>query len=85
MTEESPSLYENPFRLRRKNGGFAWIVPRGETLRDEQEKKTALTLSTHIDVTELKEIEDFFIEKEQFRKTLLSVRDRALPPTTKGV
>lgn len=77
--------YENTFRLRMKNGKFAWIWSRGKTLLNQADESTKLTLGTHIDITEMKELErDLFLQKEHFHKILLSVSDGVIATDQQG-
>lgn len=54
---DGSKLYENYFRLKHKNGTWIWIWSRGQTLRKPDGTKSTVTLGTHIDVTERKNLE----------------------------
>jgi PAS domain S-box-containing protein len=68
MASGSSGLYENYFRLRHKNGGWVWIWSRGQTLRNADGTRSNITLGTHIDITEKKNLE---IELIKLNKKLL--------------
>jgi PAS domain S-box-containing protein len=50
-------LYENYFRLKHKLGHDVWVWSRAKNLIDENGELTDFTLGTHIDISELKNIE----------------------------
>jgi diguanylate cyclase (GGDEF)-like protein/PAS domain S-box-containing protein len=78
-------MYESYYRMRRKDGGWSWIWSRGQTLRDENGIPSDLTVGTHIDITQQKQTEAaLFLEKEQFRTTLLSVADGVISTDNRG-
>lgn len=52
LRSDSEQLYQNYFRMRHKTGRWVWIWSRGQTLRTPNGRKSAVTLGTHIDVTE---------------------------------
>ncbi len=54
----SGELYQQTFRLRRKNGEWAWILSRGRTIMDGAGRPTHLTVGVHIDITERKLVEE---------------------------
>ncbi|MEN1761120.1 PAS domain-containing sensor histidine kinase [Anoxynatronum sibiricum] len=53
----SKGLYEATFRMKRKDGTWAWILSRGKTLQDENGHPTSLTVGTHVDITHSKQIQ----------------------------
>jgi PAS domain S-box-containing protein len=53
----SGSMYESTFRLRHKNGSWIWVLSRGQTLRNPDGSLSAMTLGTHINITEKKNLE----------------------------
>jgi diguanylate cyclase (GGDEF)-like protein/PAS domain S-box-containing protein len=76
--------YEIIHRCRHKDGSWRWIVTRGTLLRDGQGSPYRW-VGTHVDVTEIKAIEDqLFQEKDQFKTTLLSVGDGIISTDVKG-
>lgn len=75
LNNQPDEIYENFFRLKRKDGSYAWICSRGQTIKSHG-KKTALTVGTHIDISKIKQLEERqVIEREYFKKTLVSVSD----------
>jgi len=85
LTEGSPGMYENTFRLRHADGGWIWILSRGRTLFNPDGTLSDLTVGTHMNITQRKEMEhQLFTEKEQFKTTLLSVGDAVISTDTKG-
>ncbi|MBL0743004.1 PAS domain-containing protein [Chryseolinea lacunae] len=50
-------MYENVFRLRHKDGSWLWILSRGRTLRKPDGSVGNVTLGTHINVTDKKNLE----------------------------
>ena len=69
----SGELYQQTFRMRRKNGQWAWILSRGRTIMDSTGKPTHLTVGVHIDITERKLIE----EKLETEKTMAEAANQA--------
>ena len=59
-------LYEQNFRLKRKDGNWAWIMSQGRTLMDPLGNPTHLTVGVHIDMTERNRIEEN-LKKEKLR------------------
>ena len=53
----SGSMYESTFRLRHKDGSWIWVLSRGQTLRNPDGSLSAMTLGTHINITEKKNLE----------------------------
>src|SRR6478609_8345144 len=63
-----PALYERYFRMRHENGKWLWIWSRGKTLRNPDGTQSNITLGTHINITEKKNLE---IELMQYNEKLL--------------
>jgi PAS domain S-box-containing protein len=53
----SRGMYESTFRLRHKDGSWIWVLSRGQTLRNPDGSLSAMTLGTHINITEKKILE----------------------------
>ncbi|SMP63513.1 PAS domain S-box protein [Anoxynatronum buryatiense] len=53
----SQGIYESSFRMKRRDGTWAWILSRGQTLQDEQGKLMGITLGTHVDISQLRQIQ----------------------------
>ncbi|HEY3402740.1 MAG TPA: PAS domain-containing protein [Ohtaekwangia sp.] len=53
----STGLYEGHFRMKHKNGEWLWILSRGQTLRNADGSASHITLGTHINLTEKKQLE----------------------------
>ena len=69
----SVGMYENYFRMRHTDGSWVWIWSRGQTLRNPDGSLTDLTVGTHINITENKQVqEDLEREKDKFAKILLT-------------
>ena len=58
-------LYDQRYRMRRKDGGWAWIWSRGQTLTDAAGRPTSMTVGTHVDVTESMRTDEALRENEQ--------------------
>ena len=50
-------MYEQYFRMLHKDGHWVWIWSRGKTLRDASGMPGSITVGTHTDVTERKQVE----------------------------
>ncbi len=70
LEEQPDEMYENTFRMSHAEGGWVWIWSRGRTLRDEQGRATDVTVGTHIDITEIKEMQFALAESERAFRTL---------------
>ncbi|AOM83733.1 PAS domain S-box protein [Salisediminibacterium beveridgei] len=78
-------LYENTFRMKRKDGSFAWIWSRGKILRDSEGHLTRSMVGLHIDITKMKELEaQLSLEKEQFKTTLMSIGEAVISTNRSG-
>ncbi|MEN1760823.1 response regulator [Anoxynatronum sibiricum] len=51
IADGSPGIYENRFRIRKKDGTWVWMLSRGKTLRNSQGNATHITLGTMTDIT----------------------------------
>ena len=68
--------YEHRFRMRRKDGQWAWIWSRGQMLFDPDGRPSAKMVGTHIDVTERTRAEEALRESEQkYRMLTESMKD----------
>jgi len=54
VVQTPDDFYENHFRIKRKNGEWAWIWSRGKIVKDQDHEKGKLVVGTHIDITEMK-------------------------------
>lgn len=61
----SPGVYECEFRMRHINGHWIWILSRGSTLRDDENKLTYQTIGTHINITSIKEVQARLHESQE--------------------
>jgi len=57
LRDGAQGMYENIFRLRHKDGSWLWILSRGQTLRKPDGSVSPVTLGTHINVTDKKNLE----------------------------
>ncbi len=57
--------FDHRFRMRRKDGSWAWIWSRGQMLFDPDGRPGSLMVGTHIDVTESMRVEEALRENEQ--------------------
>lgn len=81
----SVGMYENYYRMKHANGSWLWIWSRGQTLKNTDGNLSNLTVGTHINITELKEMEfNLFNEKEKFKTTLISIGDGVISTDIKG-
>ena len=68
--------YDHRFRMRRKDGTWAWIWSRGQMLFDRDDRPTSMMVGTHIDVTENMRSEEALRESEQkYRMLTESMKD----------
>ena len=72
MMEARTDSYESTYRLRTKNGQYRWILSRGLVVKRNQENSRAERIvGTHLDVTELRNMEDALREaNEKLRETV---------------
>jgi PAS domain S-box-containing protein len=63
-----PDLYEGYFRMKHESGKWLWIWSRGKTLQNADGTRSNITLGTHINITEKKNLE---IELMQYNDKLL--------------
>ena len=52
---QDPGFYAFEFRMRRKNGGFCWVMSRGKVVERNAEGAPLRAVGTHVDITELRE------------------------------
>ena len=79
------SRYELDFRMKHKKGHWVWILSRGKVISWTDQRKPRIISGTHTDVTDKKEMEEqLYIEKEQFKTTLLSVPDAVIATDISG-
>lgn len=57
MTSDSDQFYDSYFRMKKADGNWAWIRSRGKRVRDPNGHLSSRMIGTHIDVTDMKEIE----------------------------
>ncbi len=57
MNSDSDQFYDSYFRMKKADGTWAWIRSRGRRVRDADGNLTKRMIGTHIDVTDLKDIE----------------------------
>lgn len=82
---DTTRLYENTFRMKRKDGSFAWIWSRGKLLRDSDGNLTRSMVGLHIDITKMKELEaQLSLEKDQFKTTLMSIGEGVISTNRSG-
>ncbi|ADI00304.1 PAS domain S-box protein [Salisediminibacterium selenitireducens] len=82
---DTESLYENVFRMKRKGGTYSWIWSRGKMLRDTDGRPSGMIIGLHIDITEMKKLESaLYLEKEQFKTTLLSIGEGVISTNKSG-
>jgi len=63
----SVGMYENFFRMKHTDGGWVWIWSRGQTLRNPDGSVSELTIGTHINITDIKQMEQMLkIERNNF-------------------
>jgi len=62
--DKKTSLYENRHRLKHKNGSWVWILDRGQTVYDENNKAIRM-VGFHSDITNQKAIEQELHDKDE--------------------
>ena len=64
LSQTNPSIkYNSIYRMRHKNGSWVWILDRGQTIFDENQKAIRM-IGFHTDITRQKELEFELLEKE---------------------
>lgn len=58
-------MYEQYFRMIHQDGHGVWIWSRGKMLRDIEGKSSGVTVGTHINVSDLKRVEEELIRKKE--------------------
>ncbi len=52
---QDPGHYALEFRMRRRDGGYRWVLSRGKVVERDAEGHPLRAIGTHVDITELKE------------------------------
>ncbi|HWQ65830.1 MAG TPA: response regulator, partial [Methanospirillum sp.] len=58
-------MYEQYFRMIHKEGYGVWICSRGKMLRDSTGEPTGITVGTHINISDLKRVEEELVRKKE--------------------
>lgn len=62
--DKKTPIYENQHRLKHKDGSWVWILDRGQTIYDENNRPVRM-VGFHTDITEKKQIEQELHDKEE--------------------
>lgn len=57
LKNSSAGVYENYFRMKHASGRWVWIWSRAQTILDNEDNLTKLTVGTHIDISQIKQAE----------------------------
>lgn len=63
----SSDIYENPHRLRHKDGYYIWVMARGRVLRDEKGRARRF-VGTHLNISAQKALEEHLREGEEIQR-----------------
>lgn len=66
-------FYESEHRLKRKGGGWVWVLDRGKVIERDADGKPLRAVGTHTDITLRKEAESLAAEKERQIRTLINI------------
>ena len=77
----SEGMYENYFRMKHKNGDWVWIWSRGQTLKKFDNTPSKITLGTHINITETKNLEIELLKHKENLEFLVKERTEELAST----
>lgn len=83
--EGKTDIYESTHRLRHKDGHWVWILDRGKVTEFDAEGKPLRACGTHLDVTEIKKMqEDLKRSADDLRTTLNSIGDGVIATDING-
>ena len=74
----SVGMYENYFRMRHADGSWVWIWSRGQTLRNPDGSLSDVTVGTHINITQRKQLENDLIQHQERLEAMVSERTTEL-------
>lgn len=65
LSGQGPDLYDDEFRVRRRDGTYTWILRRGRIIQFTPDGKPQRMIGTHVDITERKQMEASLKESEK--------------------
>lgn len=70
---KKPDVYENEFRMRKKDGEYRWIRAKGKVVKRGNDNEALYMIGNHEDMTERKEVDKKIREREEKFRTIMEL------------